>query len=152
MSNHYVSSMITVNADTMTWILLLQFPNHFQVGFRFAKIGQSLREKLDVADSAGEVFGVVTGLRCYVEPVQAAKEMYVEGEAAAITSGDTNWAILNRLLFAYVSFGWEPILQLLRSAIYMFTHYFRAFFHFNEQLYIKAALFFRHHEHKISLA
>ena len=66
-------------------------------------IGKSLLRSVDVADSVGEVIAVATALRCYVEPVHAAKEMHIEGEATAISVGDTNWAIINRALFCSCS-------------------------------------------------
>lgn len=135
--------------------------HNIQVGHRFSLIGKSLLDALDVADSTGEVIGVATELRCYVEPVQATKEMYVEGEAAAISEGDTNWAILNRFLFCSTSL-WSGTNLCTVNEVRRVIHVLvllpciclslKAFTVINEQLYNKDEIFFRQHGQRVMLA
>ena len=122
-------------------------------------MGKCLLDSLDAADSAGEVIAVVTALRCYVEPVQAAKEMYVEGEAAAISSGDTNWAIINRALFCSTSLWSGTSLTTVNEVSVTTTSFCKLYrilhvliVNVNKQIYKKAERFFRQHEHKMMLA
>jgi predicted ATPase len=84
-------------------------------GYRYVKLALSLLDKVGSRESAGEVIIIGTHVRAYVEPLQAAIAHYDDGYAAAMTSGDTNIASLNRLCFYFGSFFAGVNLQILRK-------------------------------------
>jgi hypothetical protein len=54
---------------------------------------------LGANESAGEVISIVSEILCYRQPSQAANELRVQGEQAAISVGDMNWACINRVQY-----------------------------------------------------
>jgi hypothetical protein len=69
------------------------------VGHRFTALAQSLLDKLNAKEVAGEVFLYAAEVRCFTEPMQALHELRTVGEAAALSVGDSLWACLNRLQY-----------------------------------------------------
>ncbi len=52
---------------------------------------------------------------CFVERVQSANEFFLEGHAAAMSSGDMNTAIMSRLLYSVCSFWAGTNLQQVKE-------------------------------------
>jgi predicted ATPase len=69
------------------------------VGYRFTSLARSLLDKLDAKEVAGEVILLSVEVRCFTEPMQALDDLKSEGEAAALSVGDSLWACLNRLQY-----------------------------------------------------
>ena len=59
-------------------------------GRRLANLGMVLLDKLDVKESRGELLCVIGEVQCMVEPLLAANEMHVVGEAASTHVGDVH--------------------------------------------------------------
>jgi hypothetical protein len=55
--------------------------------------------KFDAKESSGELIAVVAEVQAYIEPLLAANELRVQGEAVAISEGDMAWACLCRLQY-----------------------------------------------------
>ena len=68
-----------------------------KVGYRFSVLAKKLVELLDSKEIAGEVICVMTETQTYLQPMQASKELWIQGESAAITAGDIYFACINRL-------------------------------------------------------
>ncbi|KAL7541084.1 hypothetical protein ACHAXR_010617 [Thalassiosira sp. AJA248-18] len=73
-------------------------------GCRCVKIAQRLLDKIGSKEVAGEVIAVGTQIMCFVEPVQATLESYVQGQANALAAGDTHGAMFNIGFYVGTSF------------------------------------------------
>ena len=71
---------------------------------RYVKIATELLGRSGSKEVAGEVISVGTQVLCLVEPLQTTLEFHVQGETAAMKSGDIHAAILNRILHLATSF------------------------------------------------
>jgi hypothetical protein len=69
------------------------------VGQRFTTLARSLLDKLDAKEVAGQVMFLAEQIQCYTEPMQALHELKSEGEAAALSVGDTHWACSIRYIY-----------------------------------------------------
>ncbi|KAL3805300.1 hypothetical protein HJC23_009007 [Cyclotella cryptica] len=78
---------------------LLAKLGNIQLGYKFVLMAQRLLHKLDAKDFAGEVIGAGIEVQCFMEPLLAANERRTEGESAAMTAGDLQYACLNRVLY-----------------------------------------------------
>jgi hypothetical protein len=72
---------------------------NISAGNRFILLARALLNKLNAKEKAGEVIAVVAEVTCFVEPLLAANELRIQGEAAALLVGDTYWACLCRLQY-----------------------------------------------------
>jgi hypothetical protein len=72
---------------------------NISVGNRFILLARALLNKLNAKESAGEVIAAIAEVTCFVEPLLAANELRIQGEAAALLVGDTYWACLCRLQY-----------------------------------------------------
>lgn len=68
-------------------------------GRRFIFLSESLLDKLFDVESAGQVIGITSEVRCFIEPAQAANELRIQGESRAVSVGDIQWACLNRMRY-----------------------------------------------------
>ncbi|KAL7528135.1 hypothetical protein ACHAXR_007195, partial [Thalassiosira sp. AJA248-18] len=73
-------------------------------GCHCVKIARMLLDRLGSKEVAGEVIAIGTQLMCFVEPVQAAQELHVQGKANAMASGDTHGAMWNSVLYVATLF------------------------------------------------
>lgn len=69
------------------------------LGHRFIVLSKSLLGKFDVNETSGELIAVVAEVQAYFEPLLAANELRVQGEAVAISEGNMFWACLCRLQY-----------------------------------------------------
>ena len=79
--------------------------NDLSAGYRFVLMGKSLLQKLGANESVGEVISIVSEILSYCQSSRAANELRIEGEQAAISVGDMNWACLNRAQYCAQAFG-----------------------------------------------
>jgi hypothetical protein len=68
-------------------------------GCTFAKLAKSLVEKLGAKDVEGAVDCALIEVQCYIEPVQACLDLFVNAERLSLSRGDIYWACLNRLQY-----------------------------------------------------
>lgn len=69
---------------------------YLEKGRRLVRLSKMLIQNSEYKEVAGEVIAVVTGVRCYLEPMQAVLPAHLEGEAASMKSGDIGMACMNR--------------------------------------------------------
>jgi predicted ATPase len=79
-----------------------------ELGGLFTMWAKSLSEKLGSKEVAGEVICVVAEVQSFVQPLQAANELHIQGEEASISAGDINFACYNRLLYS-VNLFWSGV-------------------------------------------
>jgi hypothetical protein len=84
-------------------------------GYHYVKLALSLLDKVGSRESAGEVICIGTQVRVYVEPLQATLDYHNEGYAAAMASGDTIQAALNKMLSCGTYFVAGVNLQTVRE-------------------------------------
>jgi predicted ATPase len=63
---------------------------------RFTYLAKSLLKNKQFKEVSGEVIAIATGVQYFLEPMQAVIPFFLEGEAAAMCSGDINLACMNR--------------------------------------------------------
>ena len=111
-------------------------------GYRFALLGKALVDKLGVHEMKAEVFVMVSSLsfdshiptaQCYIahmtlplqaselqlfcEPAQAANEVRIQGEHAAIQVGSINWACINLSSYCVEAFWMGSDLSSINKVI-----------------------------------
>ena len=74
------------------------------MGHQLTVLAKSLLDRLGTKEVAGEVICVVAQMQCFVEPMQSASELHIQGESASMAAGDVHWACLNRLLYCTALF------------------------------------------------
>lgn len=70
--------------------------------FRLSELRSPFKGSTDIA---GEVISVNAEIQSFVEPMQAANELRVQGEEAAMRSGDVHFACINRLKYCVQLFS-----------------------------------------------
>jgi len=78
----------------------------FQEAFRYAKLSHRLLDKMGTREVAGTVIAIESQIRCFVEPVQAAVDLHLQGYDIAMASGDTQGAFHN-LISHFVTLFWS---------------------------------------------
>ncbi|KAL7551594.1 hypothetical protein ACHAWF_014787 [Thalassiosira exigua] len=85
-------------------------------GYRYVKIGRKLIETEGMYDEvAGEVISIGTHVMCFVQPLQSAIDCFLQGHAAAMSSGDISNALMNRMFYALCSFWAGTDLNVVRE-------------------------------------
>jgi predicted ATPase len=84
-------------------------------GYHYVKLALSLLDKVGSRESASEVICFATNVRTYVEPLQSVVESFNDGYTAAMTSGDIQMAMINRLSSDTASFFSGTNLQTMRE-------------------------------------
>lgn len=112
---------------------LLAKRGNIKVGHRFTLLSKALLERLDARDVAGEVICVATEVLFFVEPLQAASKILIQGESAAMAGGDIHWACICRLEYCCIMFWSCPNLSFVNEA------------------FSGALQFMREHQNKMSL-
>lgn len=87
------------------------------MGSWFVLLAKSLVEGLGSKDAAGEVFFMVSEVQCLVEPLPAANELHAQGESAALSAGDINFACFNRLMHSVNTFWSGSYLSVVNERI-----------------------------------
>lgn len=77
---------------------------NIRMGHQLALLAKSLLDRLDTKEVAGEVICVVAQIQCFVEPMQSANKLHIQGKSASMAAGDVHWACLNRLLYCTALF------------------------------------------------
>lgn len=54
----------------------------------YTKLAKALLDRLDEKETAGEVMFMVAEVTLFVQPMQAVLDLHVQGEQAALSSGD----------------------------------------------------------------
>jgi len=85
---------------------LLGGVGQFQEAFRYAKLSHRLLDKMGTREVAGTVIAIESQIRCFVEPVQAAVDLHLQGYDIAMASGDTQGAFHN-LISHFVTLFWS---------------------------------------------
>ncbi|KAL7483730.1 hypothetical protein ACHAW6_009383 [Cyclotella cf. meneghiniana] len=112
---------------------LLAKRGNIKVGHRFTLLSKALLERLDARDVAGEVICVATEVLFFVEPLQAASKILIQGESAAMAGGDIHWACISRLEYCCIMFWSSRELSFVNEA------------------FSEAFQFMREHQNKMSL-
>ena len=89
---------------------LLARLGNIQEGYRYVVVGRKMLERIRSMENStemsgeGEVIAQGNQIRCFVDPVQTAVEFHLDGQTAAMASGDTHGALLNSVSSATVHF------------------------------------------------
>jgi predicted ATPase len=84
-------------------------------GYHYVKLALSLLDKVGSRESAGEVICFGTNVRAYLEPLQSVLEYFNDGYTAAMTSGDVNMAMINKIFYDGTSFFSSTNLQTMQE-------------------------------------
>jgi hypothetical protein len=77
---------------------------HVRDGYRYARIGRKLYDRIGTKEVAGEVIAQATQVILIVEPLQASTEELMRGQTIALAAGDTNGASLNSVYYTNTLF------------------------------------------------
>jgi len=103
LSMKYGHSPISPLAFTYFGMLLARLGN-IREGYSYVKMGRKLLDRPGYNEVAGEVISMATQVMCFVEPVQSANEFFLQGQAAAMSAGDMNNAIMSSLVYSVGSY------------------------------------------------
>ena len=68
-------------------------------GYRYARIGRELFDRIGTKEVAGEVIAISTQMMCFIEPLQATVESHLQGQTLALAAGDTIGELMNTILY-----------------------------------------------------
>lgn len=77
---------------------------NIEEGCRYVNIAKKLQVRMGAKQFAGDVIGIGSQLLHFIEPLQLTREYHAEGVAIAMATGDMQGAMLNRLMYAAVTF------------------------------------------------
>jgi predicted ATPase len=77
---------------------------NIEEGCRYVNIAKKLQVRMGARQFAGDVIGIGSQLLHFIEPLQLTREYHAEGMAIAMAAGDMQGAMLNRMMYAVVTF------------------------------------------------